>query len=481
MRVPFIISLLVLSLSGFFAGIYLELQKPIAGILPGSRMRRPLLVWTAFLLTLLAGQMLPGSVRYFVILASFTVEIGLAGWLLHRNSPLLVLKQTLVFLSIVCLSALLCTGAERTYVWFSTGNLPDSALLLCMTGMNGFLFLGLSHVLQLYRKKNSDFTGLWVLLCGFGSLSCAVLAGTQRILQSQEDIVSNSEVFTFLVLYLAGFVFLTLLFFFQKRHSEKELAGIQECIEVQNVYYASLEQSSTEFETRRNEYEKQISGLLETLRQSGPRQAQEMIDDLFGEITRTRIPKYCAVPAVNAILYEKSQICQEAKIRFSADLKFNEPVLIPSLDLCIALGNILDNALRACQRLDPAESRYIELRGRLIQNSLILECANSCRENRRKVIYGTGYGQQILKDLAGKYNGSFTVSSGESQSAGTGCAQTYTCTLILENRIQETVISPVASASLPEVFPSAGLFGSESNAQTDLQPEDPDSADRRTL
>lgn len=70
------------------------------------------------------------------------------------------------------------------------------------------------------------------------------------------------------------------------------------------------------------------------------------MEDLYGSMDRGRIPRYCSSPAINAILHEKEQICLQDHIRFAIDLKLDGPLMIPSLDLCIALGNILDNALR---------------------------------------------------------------------------------------------------------------------------------------
>ena len=59
-----------------------------------------------------------------------------------------------------------------------------------------------------------------------------------------------------------------------------------------------------------------------------------------------------------------------------------EKLEISDLDLCALVGNLLDNAIEACERLDAGEKRRIEISLRIVERALLLQVVNSCRDAR---------------------------------------------------------------------------------------------------
>lgn len=440
------LALTVLSLQGLSAGLFCEMIFSAGSVRTWKHLSRPLLFWLLESLLLILGLLLPEwGFSAVLVLTPAILFLVLSNWL-FRPSLKQALLIALCLILVPLFADVLCLGIPSFMQMMTKGAsaLPGSLYLFCAQLMILFLLLGIASALRQKKARKSDWSGLWLLICGFGALGAAVLSSAQRIMHADSVAVSGNDVFVFLVLYLCGFVFLTLLFFFQKRHTEKELDGVRECMEAQNSYYVSLDQASRSFEKTRSEYADNISTLLSVLEHASPEHASQVMEDLYGSMDRGRIPRYCSSPAINAILHEKEQICLQDHIRFAIDLKLDGPLMIPSLDLCIALGNILDNALRAARRLEGAEDPFIEIRGRLIQNNLILECRNACPENRKKVIYGSGYGQQILQDLARTYHGSLQTKQSRRTDLSSARSMVYTCTLILENTVEEMTVVPAS-------------------------------------
>lgn len=61
-----------------------------------------------------------------------------------------------------------------------------------------------------------------------------------------------------------------------------------------------------------------------------------------------------------------------------------------------------------------------------------------------KVIYGSGYGQQILQDLARTYHGSLQTKQSRRTDLSSARSMVYTCTLILENTVEEMTVVPAS-------------------------------------
>lgn len=137
--------------------------------------------------------------------------------------------------------------------------------------------------------------------------------------------------------------------------------------------------------------------------------------------------------AVDGVVYHYMQIAQENRIDFRMMGVFGQNE-IADIDLCVLLGNALDNAVAACVGLQ--EGRFIELNVRMdgdvlaimVINSfdgVILEEDGNILSRKRK--NETGVGIRSMKDICKKYQGSFEVRYED---------KTFSCLMLLNG--QET-------------------------------------------
>ena len=154
---------------------------------------------------------------------------------------------------------------------------------------------------------------------------------------------------------------------------------------------------------RAREWEK-MEDYLENMTQSGP--------GSDGDITGNR--------AVDALLYQKRKRAQEEKIGWECDVRL-PGCCIREFDLCILFGNILDNALEACERLPDGESRFIHIQAKAVKKCFLLEVKNSMDRNERYTAGFTGkenpkeHGIGLLNvaDMVRGYNGVVNIESGD--------------------------------------------------------------------
>lgn len=86
----------------------------------------------------------------------------------------------------------------------------------------------------------------------------------------------------------------------------------------------------------------------------------------------------CKNKIIDAICLSKRSICKEKGINIKFDIKVSEVINIDDLDLCIIYGNILDNAIEACNRIaDQNKEKFIDIKSNIVKGYLTIKIVNS--------------------------------------------------------------------------------------------------------
>ena len=64
---------------------------------------------------------------------------------------------------------------------------------------------------------------------------------------------------------------------------------------------------------------------------------------------------------VDSILNTKISIAEKNNIKVTADAVVSDKVAISDIDLCVIIGNLLDNAIEACMTVEDKEERFIRI------------------------------------------------------------------------------------------------------------------------
>lgn len=118
---------------------------------------------------------------------------------------------------------------------------------------------------------------------------------------------------------------------------------------------------------------------------------------------------------VDAILNSKLQIMKQEHIQVEVKCELPEVLSIRDTDICVLVGNALDNAIESCKKLDE-EKRSIRIYFSIFQNQLYLSVMNASEEvfeEKNKFISSKrgdhGYGLKRMESCVNKYNGYFNI------------------------------------------------------------------------
>ncbi|MEY8338510.1 ATP-binding protein [Lachnospiraceae bacterium 62-35] len=126
--------------------------------------------------------------------------------------------------------------------------------------------------------------------------------------------------------------------------------------------------------------------------------------------------------AVDALLYQKRKRAQKENIKWECDVQISKVCCINEFDLCVLFGNILDNAMEACERLQCNELHgsgdcFINIQAKTVKKCFLLEVKNSMDMMERYVDGFTnkenpqehGIGLLNVSDVVHRYSGAMNI------------------------------------------------------------------------
>lgn len=196
----------------------------------------------------------------------------------------------------------------------------------------------------------------------------------------------------------------------KKTAALEELRETRHMTELEKSHYEAVEQRRKELAEIRSGFGAKLQAAAELARAGGDIAVRESISALAERISGTKEKPYCAVPVINAVLTQKEEECASAGIRLNIELRLPDTLAVEPVHLCSIFGNLLDNAIAACRRLDGADKPVIHLSSIMDGDYLFIKTVNPSGKPAPSPAPGHGYGQRILNDLAKCYDGNFKSS-----------------------------------------------------------------------
>jgi len=169
--------------------------------------------------------------------------------------------------------------------------------------------------------------------------------------------------------------------FVTKKTDEKWLFEFQDSIlkkqrdEVENVYNT--------MRGWRHDYHNHMQTLKAYLAMNQIEEIHKYLDHLEEDLDSIDIAIRTGNTSVNAILSSKISIAEKRGIKVNCKATVPGKLKISDVHLCAVIGNLLDNAIEACEKV-PLEKRFIRVYIGIFQAQLYISVTNSTEESRRK-------------------------------------------------------------------------------------------------
>lgn len=197
-----------------------------------------------------------------------------------------------------------------------------------------------------------------------------------------------------------------------KNKYDKRLSDFQDSVlkkqrdEVQNIYQT--------MRAWRHDYHNHMQAIKALLSMGKKEELSDYLDKLEKDLDSIDIAIRTGNVGLDAILSSKVSIARKNNIEVNCTAKVPADLKISDVHLCAIVGNLLDNAIEACEKItEGAVPRFIRIYIGLFKSQLYISVSNStCEKHRRRLnelvtskLGEHGFGLRRIDKLAEKYDG----------------------------------------------------------------------------
>jgi hypothetical protein len=190
-------------------------------------------------------------------------------------------------------------------------------------------------------------------------------------------------------------------------------------IDMQRTQYIRLMENVERAKHVRHDMHHQLATIVQL---SDEEPVKGYVENLLGALPDVTDAIYCENIAVNAVVNHYASLAADKSISVDVRLDIPENIgLVIAIDLCVLIGNLMENAVEACRRMSRGD-RFIRVRSRIQAGGLSIVIENSFDGiwNKHDGVYisrktnnaGTprnGVGLSSVQAICDKYDGMFKV------------------------------------------------------------------------
>lgn len=214
------------------------------------------------------------------------------------------------------------------------------------------------------------------------------------------------------VILLEGLIFLLAegtLFFYKKGFEFQTEQFFQKVLEHQ---YEEIRNIYMNMRGWRHDYHNHLQVMKAQVSLGNYEEMKEYLDELEENLDRVDTYVKSGNLMADAILNSKLTLAEQKEVEVNCKALIPEQLPIDDVDLCVLLGNLLDNALEACEQIQEAK-RFLRIYMVVHQSQLYISIQNSAKEdlsfNEKNYITSKrgnhGLGMKRVKIIVDKYNG----------------------------------------------------------------------------
>ena len=179
----------------------------------------------------------------------------------------------------------------------------------------------------------------------------------------------------------------------------------QQMDEIENIYMT--------MRGWRHDYHNHLQSLKGYLSLNKVEQMKDYLDELETDLDSIDTLYHSGNLQLDSILNAKLAIAEKGQIRIHCDASIPPQLHVSDLDLCVILGNLLDNAIESCRKIKDPDERFIRVYIGILKKQLYISITNATSETvkQRTDHYFTtkrgdhGHGLKRVDQVVKKYDG----------------------------------------------------------------------------
>jgi two-component system sensor histidine kinase AgrC len=296
--------------------------------------------------------------------------------------------------------------------------LPDTDLLM-QAGAVRVIYVVFSNLLQIpllilvshfFNREESDLRIVWLFPLISIQLASISVCYVVQCHAADKDFPD------YMVFFIAVLLFVNIMIVFyvealRKNEKEKYLAELTEQhYHLQIEYYQQLLEKQQETKALWHDIKKYTAAMQAVAAQNDSEQLRQIAQAAEDAYERVKDISAVGNPVVDALLNQYLRSAKENQIQVLLDITIPEVLAISTLLLSVVIGNTFDNAIEACQLINP-EKREIHLQLRKQNRILFYSIENPYIDAVTQLRVGKhhGYGLKNVERAVNQNNGNFQL------------------------------------------------------------------------
>lgn len=310
---------------------------------------------------------------------------------------------------------------------------PDSPFFLSGRILALFMAVFLAKLLSVVLKprtlKDSPHLSLLSLALPLGT--CVIVFYFNQAMVYVEAWWTGCLILLIYLLLFAGNLFLVGVVerTAQIKRNEQERIAAQAELQRETEHYRRLILQRASVVQAMQDVQNQLAAGLGLLRDGRTQEACALLERAASGATLKESSRISGNLAIDAILDTKRPRMEALNIRFVPNITMPFACAVSHEDLAVVAGNLLDNAINACQAFPQPEARYIRFTVKQFREYLCFQTENaaSFQEDAPKPsAYPLhGFGLENVRQAARKYSGNLTTRQDQNR---------FTATVLLHNQ-----------------------------------------------
>ena len=228
-------------------------------------------------------------------------------------------------------------------------------------------------------------------------------------------IMSNSQLFLCLAAVSAYALLATIMFIVVLMRNKKKAE--QDYMKYQGkVLSAQMEEMKNLHMTMRgwrHDYHNHMQKIRAHLALGQTDEVNTYIDQMENELCAIDFKYKTGNSTIDAILNSKLTLAEDNGLQIKCDVTLPSELPVQPIDLCVLLGNLIDNAIESCEKLESNDKRFLRIYMCIMKQQFYVSVSNATNEVVRKLDkeYITnkrgnhGHGLRRIDLIVEKYDG----------------------------------------------------------------------------
>lgn len=207
----------------------------------------------------------------------------------------------------------------------------------------------------------------------------------------------------------------------RKRILEENINILERNSTIKQQYYENIKLNYENIRRIKHDIKNHIISINTLISEKHYEEAKKYIRHIENNIDYSCLDISTNNKIVDAIVFSKMETCKLENIDLYLDIKVPKEVSLDEFDICVIYGNLLDNAIQACKKVNEKElKRYIKLKNFVKGDYLFINIKNSYNEKikvkdgnfitSKKDKENHGIGIESVKKSIKKYDGNIKIS-----------------------------------------------------------------------